>query len=263
MKAIVINLDSAVERMTFQRKQLNNFGVDYIRLPAVLLSTDDLVYKKFSSTWERKLKSEEVACFLSHKNAWGLVLKSNKPFLIIEDDAYFSKTINCVLKELETLTNIDYINIEVTGTNKKKLLATKATKEICESKLFRLYQGRSGAGGYILWPSGARKLLGEFENGKIGLADKFINNNYSLLSYQLDPAVLIQLDQCVYHSIKAPLDVDSSITPKSNSNSIIDKCIKCKFRRFISQVKTGVNHIAHLHHASKRKVKISKNLTLK
>ncbi len=48
--------------------------------------------------------------------------------------------------------------------------------------LFRLYQGRSGA--YVLWPSGAKKLLEKVEQGNVGLADKFINADYSLQAFK-------------------------------------------------------------------------------
>ncbi len=261
MKAIVINLDSATERMVFQKNQLDSFGIEYQRLSAVSLSGyDDLTYKRYAARWERILKPAEVACFLSHKNAWNVVVNSNEPLLVLEDDAFFAENMTCVLKSLGKLKDIDYVNIEVTGTNKKKLLAKEPASELCESNLFRLYQGRSGAGGYILWPNGAKKLLDQARNGKVGLADKFINANYSLLSYQLDPAALIQLDQCIYHGIEAPLKVDSSITPKSEFHQKLGRCIVCKLKRLVTQIRIGVNHIMHLHHAQKRKVTPSKYL---
>ncbi len=261
MKAIVINLDSETERMTFQKNQLDSFGIEYQRLPAVSLNGhDDPIYKQYAMKWERMLMPAEVACFLSHKSAWGIALNSSEPLLILEDDACFAENMRCVLKELEVLKDVDYVNIEVTGTNKKKLLAKKSVSELCESKLFRMYQGRSGAGGYILWPTGAKKLLDQVKKGKVGLADKFINANYALLSYQLDPAVLIQLDQCVYHGIEAPLKVESTITPQSDAHLKRDKCTVCKLKRLISQLKVGINHLLHLHHANKRKVILSKYL---
>ena len=171
-----------------------------------------------------------------------------------------ASNINCVLEAISIIENIDYINIEITGTNKKKLLANKMTSEICDSQLYRLYQGRSGAGGYVLWPSGARKLLKQSSGKKVGLADKFINANYSLIAYQLDPAVLIQLDQCEYHGIEAPLEMESSITPKEVLAVKLDKCFICRFRRLATQVKIGLNHLRHIHHANKREVGFSKLL---
>jgi len=64
------------------------------------------------------------------------------------------------------------------------------------SKLLRLYQDRTGAAGYILWPSGAKKLI-QFEKNKgIGLADAHITSCHSLMAFQVEPSPIIQLDQC-------------------------------------------------------------------
>ena len=261
MDAIVINLDSAKQRMQFQEKQLNQYKIKFQRLSAICLdSINDPVYKKYAYNWERPLKPAEISAFFSHKKAWKIISEQKYPMLILEDDACLANNINCVLNELSTIQNIDYVNIEITGANKKKLLAKKATSKFCDSKLIRMYQGRSGAGGYILWPSGAKKLLQQTENNKIGLADKFINANYSLLSYQVEPAILIQLDQCKYHGIEAPIETISSITPPSIFKIKLERCVICKLRRLATQIITGFNHLRHVHHAKKRAITISDRL---
>jgi glycosyl transferase family 25 len=261
MKAIVINLDMARQRMEFQKNQLDGFGIKFYRLSATSLNGfDDWIYKKHATSWERILRPAEVACFFSHKEAWNIVVKNKEPMLILEDDACLASNINCVLDELDKINDIDYVNLEITGKNKKKILAKSEQSEFCGSKLIRMYQGRSGAGGYVLWLSGARKLLNQADKEGVGLTDKFINANYSLLACQLDPAVVIQLDQRKYHGIKPPLEVESSITPSTAVNIKLGQCVKCRFRRIITQVKIALNYLVHLGHAQKRRVTISKLL---
>ena len=71
----------------------------------------------------------------------------------------------------------------------------------CNSKLLRLYQDRTGAAGYILWPSGANKLIQLEKNSGIGLADAHITSCHTLKAYQVEPSPIIQLDQCKGYGI--------------------------------------------------------------
>ncbi|MFT6992982.1 MAG: glycosyl transferase family 25, partial [Paraglaciecola sp.] len=133
-----------------------------------------------------------------------MIIQKNTPMLILEDDAFLADNTPELLKKIENLKNIDYVNIEARGNKQKKLLAKTADYHLDQTALFRLYQGRSGAGGYVLWPKGAKKLLDLTAQGKIGIVDKFINSTYSLNAYQLEPAILIQLDMCKSYNLNAP-----------------------------------------------------------
>ena len=86
----------------------------------------------------------------------------------------------------------------------------------CNSKLLRLYQDRTGAAGYILWPSGANKLIQLEKNSGIGLADAHITACHALKAYQVEPSPIIQLDQCKDYGI-------------SNTYSHISFKIYCKY----------------------------------
>jgi glycosyl transferase family 25 len=61
-------------------------------------------------------------------------------------------------------------------------------------KLFRLYQDRAGAAGYILWPQGAKKLLQCEQKKGIALADAHITDCHNIKAYQVEPTPIIQLD---------------------------------------------------------------------
>ncbi|MGK0272293.1 MAG: glycosyl transferase family 25 [Cocleimonas sp.] len=260
MKALVINVDSANKRMEFQKQQLNSLAIDFQRLPAFKIDNSDTpIYQQYYETWQRPMSLSEVSCFFSHKTAWEQIIKENQAMLVLEDDALLAQNIPCILKELSTLKNsgyeIDYANLEE-RKNRKKLLSKKSTTEFCDVFLTRLYQGRSGAAGYVLWPSGAKKLLQQMNNKGIGIADKFINENYSLKSYQIEPASIIQLDQCQFHGIKSPFKVSSSINPRTTSSKPKQKW-KFRLRRFAGELKIAINQLQHLHHASRRTTKIT------
>lgn len=260
MKALVINQDSQTERMAFQTEQLDSLGIEFERIAAVTINgTDDPTYKAFYNTWQRPMTVAEVSCFFSHKTAWEVILASNQPMLILEDDAWLDENIKNVLNELNTLADADYTTLEVARENRKKLVAKEARFEYEYANLIRLYQGRSGAAGYVIWPSGADKLLKLISNGKIGLADKFVSAVSDLTAYQVEPAMVIQLEQCAFHGITAPLEVKSTISTKTNTKLGFPDKVRYKIRRIIGEAKVGLNQLAHLHHADRRHVTLSDN----
>jgi len=258
MKALVINLNSAIDRMAFQKQQLKSLGIKFQRLPAFKINnTQDKTYQDYYSTWQRPMTISEVSCFFSHKKAWDQIIEQNQPMLVLEDDAWLADNVSMVLDKLEKLSDLDYVTFEVTGSNSRKLIAKEAVDNFHDINLMRLYQGRSGAGAYVLWPSGARKLIKKTEKGNIGLADKFINANYSLRSYQIEPAIAIQLDQCHFFDIKPPLEVRTSISTKTNTSSKPIHFIQYKIKRTIGEIKAGINLFRNKHHATRRRITLS------
>jgi len=258
MKALVINLNRETQRLAFQTKQLTSLGLEFERIPAVVIQDKhDNDYQKYYKSWQRPLSISEVSCFFSHKKAWEVIITENQPMLILEDDAWLADNLPCILKELITLKNIDYVTLEITGAKRKKLVAKKATSSFCAVDLLRLFQGRSGAGGYILWPSGAQQLIKQVNKGKIGLADKFINSCYSLRAYQIEPAVVIQLDQCQFYGINPPLEVKTTIVNKSKfSGSALDRML-FRLRRIIGEIKIGINFLKNRNHSIKRHISLA------
>lgn len=258
MKALIINLDRETQRLAFQTKQLTSLGLEYDRIPAVVIQDKhDNDYQKYYKSWQRPLSISEVSCFFSHKKAWEVIVSENQPMLILEDDAWLANNLPCILKELITLKNIDYVTLEVTGANRKKLVAKEATASFCDVNLLRLFQGRSGAGGYILWPSGAKLLIEQFNEGQIGLSDKFINSCYSLRAYQIEPATVIQLDQCQFYGITPPLEVKTTIVNKSEFSVPLLDHIRFRLRRIIGEIKIGVNFLKNRNHSIKRHISLT------
>jgi len=251
VQIFVINLPDAIERRQFQIKQLSRLGLDYEILKATSIhDISDETYIKHYKDWQRPLRNTEVACYFSHRYAWQKIIDTNTPTLILEDDALLSKYVPELLKSFTNKQNVDLINLEVAG--RKKFISNIGENITCNSKLFRLYQDRNGAAGYILWPSGAKKLLAHESLNGIGLADAHIASCYSIKSYQVEPAAIIQLDQCGNYNLKTPYIkalFSSTVSQAQNPKGPFSFWIK----RLSAQLKLGLHSAKILNRNSSRR----------
>lgn len=257
MNIYIISLLNSTERRAFQKEQLNKLDLKFEFLDAT--STDDIsaeTYEKHKNDWQRPLRNAEVACYFSHQNAWHTVIDSNQPALILEDDALLSKCVPELLKSLSNKKDIDLITLENRG--RKKFVAKSGVSIGCGSKLLRLYQDRTGAAGYILYPNGAKKLIEQQRKKGIALADAHITACYSLKAYQVEPTPIIQIDQCKYYGINNPTNkitaktiIDGEKKPKTNPTF--------RVKRILSQFKLGLHQLMLLIKSERRTIKINKS----
>jgi len=256
MNILVISLPNAENRRNFQQEQLSKLGLDFRFLDAT--STNDIdktTYKQHYQDWQRPLKETEVACYYSHRHAWDSVIQSNQPTLILEDDALLSRCTPALLKSLSTKKNVDLINLENRG--RKKFVSKSSESIVCNSKLLRLYQDRTGAAGYILWPSGAKKLIQCEKRKGIALADAHITACNNLNCYQVEPSPIIQLDHCEWYKIENPINNRAS---KSSVSSIDNPKGNWLFwvKRICSQIKLGFRQLFLITFSTRRYIKIKK-----
>ena len=239
MKIFIINLSSAVERRQFQQEQFSKLGLDYEILNATSIhDISNETYAKHYQDWQRPLLNTEVACYFSHRSAWQKIINNNSPALILEDDALLSIHTPEILNSINALPDIDLIQLETRG--RKKLIKSHGLTVSFTHVIHRLYQDRTGAAGYILWPSGAKKLLEHEILYGIGLADAHIASCYSLIGYQVEPAVVIQLDQCNYYNVKNPYAKDLSSSTISNNDRNSKKLFYFQMKRLFAQLKIGL-----------------------
>ena len=264
MKVLIINLKQSTERLAQQQQQFNQLGLSFERLPAVSTNDfDDEEYNRLAFSGQRPLKKAELACFLSHKKAWEYVLTENEPCAILEDDAILVKDFPCILAELDQ-QDIDFVNLEVHG--RKKIVSSTEHFSIVNQQydLLRLFLDRSGTGGYVIYPSGAKILLSYMQQRSIGLADEFIHSCNALKRYQIEPAALLQSDKCaqyhvpcdtVLHSVIAQ---ESSFTKTTHGLSLKEKCT-FKTRRVLRQVVLGYYLIKFRAQGERRYIKVDQN----
>ena len=252
ISALLINLDESLDRLDFQKKQLEKLQIPFQRFSAVDISNFNLEeYENLANGWQRKLRKTEVACFLSHKNAWQYVLNSSKPWLILEDDAFLSKKCAGILTSLKSLNQqIDYLNLET--RYRRKCITQKKIELIDDYEMRRLFQDRNGSAAYVLFPSGAEKLLKQAEKKAPALADAFISEAYQLNAWQIYPAAAIQFDQCQNYGLKPFFPMISTISPAGYSrpqpNCRIDYW-RFKFRRIAGQIRMARRHFKVYQHA--------------
>ncbi|TXH69505.1 MAG: glycosyltransferase family 25 protein [Thiothrix sp.] len=257
MNVLIINLAEATDRLAFQQKQMLRLGLNYEVLKAISTTyINETTHCQLSMGWERPLRRTELACFLSHHKAWQWVLKKNQPTLILEDDALLSRYTPILLNLLAKRDDCDLITLEVRGRQK---IVGEGETLIDEFKLLPLYQDRTGAAAYILWPQAARILLEKASATPAALADAFISSTYELRMYQIEPAAALQLDQCEVYEVTNTIPTVSSILaeakPKPTYANPLEQ-VRFKFRRLASQTKMGLRHLSVLSKAQKRSIQL-------
>jgi len=257
VQIFLINLPSAIERRKFQKSQLSKLGLEYEIIKAISVNDiSESTYNKHYYDWQRPLLKTEVACYFSHRSAWNRVINSRKPALILEDDARLSSCVPTILDNLVDIDNIDLVNLE--NRSRKKFVSSFDTRLGCNSRLVRLYQDRTGAAGYILWPSGAKKLIHLEEHSGIGLADAHITTCHKLKAYQVEPSPLIQLDQCNAYRINNSYP-DEISTSTVSSNNKAKAGIRFTVKRMVNQFKLGLRQLLLLSKSKRRYIKIRIN----
>lgn len=257
MKILVINLDEQSQRLAFQNTQMKQLGLTFDRLRATQISDlniDDMNAQ--ISQWERPMRPAEVACLASHRAAWQIVIEKNAPVLILEDDALLCDHTPQLLADLVKITNMDHVSLE--ARSRKKLLATKPLHVNEHTNLSRLYQDRTGAAAYVLWPRGAEILL-ENSSRAAGLADAIIAAAYKMSSWQVEPAAAIQLDQCQAYGLNPVIDTTTTIGTGSHEKPKpmnLAVAIIFKYRRIKSQLRMGLRHLLHITKANRRFVTV-------
>ena len=249
MRALIINVATATTRLVLQGAQMEALGLDWERLEAVTpptlsVPTGDPRWQR----WERPMKATEIAVLVSHCMAWERVRVANTPYLIVEDDVLLAAEAPILLQKLKDEGGLDHATLEV--RNRRKLVGARHPR----LPMRRLYQDRTGAAAYVLWPSGARKLLSRAATHP-GLADAVICAAYEMSSWQADPALAVQIDQCAIYGIAPPISMESSIGTDSPPPG---RGIQ-RFRRIAAQLRMWFRHLSKIAVSERRWISLSSN----
>ena len=154
------------------------------------------------------MKVTVIAIFVSHCVAWERIRVANMPHLIVEDDVLLAAETPMFLRKLADEADLDHDTLEV--RSRKKLVGARYPS----LPIRHLYQDRTGVAAYVLWPSGARKLRSRAAMHP-GLADAVICTAYEMSSWQADPALAVQADQCTVYGMAPPIFTESSVGTSS------------------------------------------------
>lgn len=254
MQILIINLPRHSDRRSFQVEQMARLGLRPQWVDAVDAATlAEATYQRLSLTWERPLRKAEVCCFLSHVNAWQAVVDSGQPALILEDDAVLADSVPQLLAALTSHKDADLAVLEIRG--RKKIMGKHAQPVTADFGVLDLFQDRTGSAGYVVWPSGARKLLDKAGQGVAAPSDAFISSSYALRALQVEPAAIVQLDMCEHYGLRPAVGTSSSIgnvgRPVAEQSPLL-----FKLRRIQSQLRIGWRVLSVLHKAQRRHVRL-------
>ena len=253
MKTLIINLAQAQDRMGFMQAQMERLGLAWERIEAITPATldppaDNQVWQR----WQRQMRTTEMALCASHMAAWRRVIALDTPCLVLEDDALLAEETPGFLARVAGLAGIDHISLETRG--RKKLTARTPDPR---APMRRMWQDRTGSAAYVLFPKGAQLLLAHTQRAG-GPSDAVISGTYALNSFQADPALCIQLDQCAAYGIASPLEtvslIDAVAKPELQEHVPLSTRFAFRFRRIWAQVRMGSRHLTRLPWAQRKQV---------
>ncbi len=242
MRVLIINMASATKRMRFMAAQMAHFGFQWEWIEAVTPDTldppaDDPVWHR----WQRPLRVTEMALCASHMKAWERVLELDAPCLILEDDALLASDLPAFLERIAPLPEIDHVSLET--RSRKKFVAFHMHPT---APIRRLWQDRTGSAAYIAWPRGAREMLQTARTAG-GPSDAIISSTYRMASYQADPALVIQLDQCAAYGVAQPLEtaslIDAVQKPPATDKYSEAEQKAFRRRRVLAQLQMGLRQL--------------------
>lgn len=262
MKVFIINLAQSTDRLELQKQQFDRLGMTFERLPATSVGDiSEQFYLDNIKHGQRLIKQTEMACFLSHKSAWEKVVLENQPCAILEDDAVPVYDFKQVLDEITKLNDpdIDLINLEVQPRN--KVVANSPSHSILsdEYAIYQLLLEKNGTGGYVLFPSGAKKLLAEAKHRLA--ADAFIFSCPNLNLYQIEPAALLQDVICPAYDVPIEMPPVSLIGAIKNTvpfEPTLTHKIQFKKNRIITQLHAGIRTLIALSKGVKRQIAVDR-----
>jgi len=232
----IITLGVAQRRREFQQRQAQRLGFEPVWHPAVgIQDISDDFFQAHAFGWRRPLKKTEMGCFLSHLSLWRVIKKSGAPGVVLEDDAILGANWVADIHALSQLQDADYVCLE---TWKNKILSTEMNTG--HLKLRKMHLNSAGSAGYMLWPSGATRLIEQYEAIGPGLADGFINNIDDWRAWQLVPANVIQMCVSPLYGMDSPEEPGSLIasSPTPSSEHIgFGLQIRMKIRRVLGELR--------------------------
>ena len=213
----IISLASATHRRAFQETQAKRLGFDAIWSSAVgIQDLSDQFFYENAFRWQRALKKTEVACFMSHLHLWKTIADGHTPAVILEDDVILGGDWYTDIQTLAKHAKADFICLE--AWKRKTLGQAQQVKNLTVQKL---WLNSAGAAGYMLWPSGAKRLVSRYERCGVALADAFINQTKGWNAWQLVPANVIQMNVAPDYGLHELPHSESLIAREIHASAIV------------------------------------------
>ncbi len=162
MKAYLINLDSAGDRLAQFDDQARTLGFDYQRIPAIDGRTpeyaDRIGTRPVGPLMGLALSPAEVACFESHRAAWRAIIASGDDHgMVLEDDVILKTGFERYVAPGWVPPGIDIVRLE--SWLKPLHLDRAKSHAVHGRRIYRLRSSMAGGAAYVLSAASARYLL--------------------------------------------------------------------------------------------------------
>lgn len=195
----LINLDRSPDRLRWIQQRTSELGIALSRVSAVdgrSLSSDEVqrwtnvVHSRFG------MGPNEIACFLSHRKIWQMIVSDQVPWsFIAEDDIYMSNDLKRFLDDSQWIPpHADLVKAET--VKQRVWLAAQSSCEYLAHSLVELRSFHGGSAGYFVSLACANKLLESTANFCVPLDQVLFNQDFPpaqpLKIYQVLPALVAQ-----------------------------------------------------------------------
>lgn len=194
--AVVINLDRHKDRLDWFMENASRVGLSVSRLTAfdAAAASNEQTIANFRNG-DSPLSNGEVACFLSHRKAWQMLIDSDADYMaIFEDDAHLSEDLAQLLIVDLIPRNVHLLRIEEPCG--KASITRSPLHHISGRRIHRILTRAYGTAGYIISRTCAADLLERTKTGKQPV-DVFLFDDRSEVFktytiYQIVPAACVQ-----------------------------------------------------------------------
>ena len=153
---LLINVDSATDRLQEAKSQLDKQDLHWERLEAVTPKSEEFVLPEAESKWYRELTNGEVACYLSHRKAWRKAIDAEVDYLIVlEDDLVIDGPLKKITDEIiEADMSWDMVKLFETRKSRRELRSLESGVKIVDTPTMPI-----ATTGYIVKVSSLPRLL--------------------------------------------------------------------------------------------------------
>lgn len=214
MKSFIIRLkDNSISEKYAREciEQAKNFGVDVSYFDAIngLEYLQHLEQLKISPRYKfKKGRAGVFGCFLSHYYLWKNCANDNIPYLILEHDGYFIRSLpDDVLDTFTDVLKLDNLdpyskryNLEI--SDQRDLMLSIQTYHNDQAKFLEKNQTGNymrGAYGYIIKPHAAKKIIDWIEQNGFVPADQQLGD--AIVDIQVTVPTIVRLHPAYHNRI--------------------------------------------------------------
>jgi len=160
VQIVIISLERSLDRRAKAIQEMTKVSLPWSFLNAVdgsALRVLPIEYKPHKVRWllGHDLTSNEIGCYLSHKEAWKLCVKNNIPTLVFEDDFILAPNFQEILIELlRNHPKTDFVRLQGLYEVPFNIIT-----EVAGASLAKNVGDAVGATAYLLKPHIAKRLI--------------------------------------------------------------------------------------------------------